>query len=525
GIKTPPIHIAAGPQHVAAAFLQKFDGPVDDEYRMPEQSLVDVSAGVVPGITTLTHLHELSVTGPLKVAGISPTPSRAKVFVCEPPKEGDAMPCAKKILSGLARQAWRRPINPNDLESLLSFYQSARNDGGFEAGIRTALQAVLASPEFVFRFERMPKTVAPGTNYRVGDLELASRLAFFLWSSPPDDILLDLAAKEKLHEPATLDAQVRRMLADNRSQALTKNFGHQWLRLQNIKEASPDLFEYPDFDRTLSQSMLRETELLFDNIVRADRPITELLTANYTYVNERLVQHYGIPNISGNRFRRVDVTDPNRYGILGHASILMLTSTATRTSPVMRGKYVMEVLLGSAPPPPPPNIPALKEAADLIRPMSVRERLEEHRKNPVCASCHTLMDPIGFSLENFDATGAWRTKDSGAVIDASGKLFDGVKLDGPVSLRAAILNHSDAFIGTFTENLLAYGLGRVVTYEDMPFVRKIARQAGNDGNRFSAFISGVVTSAPFQMRRAEETPAPPTDIVAHGRSQKADVSN
>ncbi len=526
GIKTPPVHIQAGPQRIAAAFLQKADGPVEDEYRMPEQSLVDVSAGTVPGLTTLPHLHELSITGPAKVAGISDTASRRRIFVCRPTPGQDELPCAKKILGGLARQAYRRPVNENDLESLMSFYQSGRNEGDFETGIRTAIQALLASPEFIFRFERTPHSAPPGTPFRIGDTELASRLAFFLWSSPPDDTLIDVATKGKLHQPATLDAQVRRMLADPRSEALTKNFAHQWLHLQNIKEASPDLFEYPDFDRTLSQAMIRETELLFDSIVRNDLPVLNLLSANYTFVNERLALHYGIPNIAGNRFRRVVITDPNRYGLLGQSSILMLTSTATRTSPVMRGKYVMEVLLGSAPPPPPPNVAALKESADLARPQSVRERLEEHRKNPACASCHTLMDPIGFALENFDAIGAWRSKDSGSPIDASGKLFDGVKLDGPASLRQAILNHSDAFLGTFTESLLAYGLGRVLTYQDMPFVRKITHDAGRSDNQFSAFISGVVASAPFQMRRAEESDGPPTDTVAASkRSPRRDVSN
>ena len=526
GIKTPPIHIQAGPQRVAAAFLQKADGPVEDTYRMPEQSLVDVSAGTVPGLTTLSHLHELSITGPAKVSGISDTPSRRRIFVCRPIAGQDEVPCAKKILGSLARQAYRRPVNENDLESLLSFYQSGRNEGDFETGIRTAIQALLASPEFVFRFERTPHSAPPGSTFRIGDTELASRLAFFLWSSPPDDTLIDLATQGKLHQPAVLEAQVRRMLIDARSEALTKNFAHQWLHLQNLKEASPDLFEYPNFDRTLSQAMVRETELLFDSVVRDDLPVLKLLNADYTFVNERLALHYGIPNISGNRFRRVSLTDPNRYGLLGQSSILMLTSPATRTSPVMRGKYVMEVLLGSAPPPPPPNVPALKETADLAKPQSVRERLEEHRKNPGCASCHTLMDPIGFALENFDAIGAWRSKDSGSVIDASGKLFDGVKLDGPVSLRQAILNHSDAFLGTFTESLLAYGLGRVLTYQDMPFVRKIAHDASNNKNQFSAFISGVVSSAPFQMRRTEESESPPTDVVAAGkRNSRNDVSN
>ena len=503
GIKTPPIAVKAGPQRISAAFPVLADGPIEDEYRNFEQSLVDVSAGTVPGMTTLPHLHELSITGPSKISGISDTPSRRKIFACRPAT--DEIPCAKSILSALARQAFRRPTTPNDLESLLNFYQSGRNEGDFETGIRTALQAILSSPEFMFRFERTPDQAAPGTNYRVSDLELASRLAFFLWSSGPDDELINIASLNKLRDPATLEKQVKRMLSDVRSEALTSNFAGQWLHLQNLRNAAPDLLMYPDFDRTLSQSMRRETEMLFNHIVRQDRDVMELLTADYTFVDERLAKHYGTPNILGNRFRRVPVTDPNRVGLLGHAGILMLTSVANRTSPVMRGKYVLEVLLGTPPPPPPPNVPALKEAADSAKPRSVRDRLEEHRQNPNCAGCHKLMDPIGFALENFDPVGVWRTNDSSFRVDATGTLFDGTKLDGPASLRSAIVNHKTAFLSTFTENLLAYGLGRVIDHRDMPFVRAIATDAGRNNHRMSSFILGIVRSTPFQMRRAEES--------------------
>jgi uncharacterized protein DUF1592/uncharacterized protein DUF1588/uncharacterized protein DUF1587/uncharacterized protein DUF1595/uncharacterized protein DUF1585 len=513
GFKTPPIKIKAGPQRISASFLQKFDGPIEDEYRMVEQTLVDVSAGTVPGMTTLPHLHELSITGPTTVSGLSDTPSRRKIFTCRPAQGSDEVPCAKKIISALARQAYRRPVTDSDLEGLLSFYQQGRNEGDFESGVRTAIQAVLASPEFVFRFERLPAGIAPGTNYRVSDLELASRLSYFLWSSAPDAPLVSLASQGKLKDPAVLEKQVRRMLADPRSEAVTSNFAGQWLHLQNLKEANPDLFLFPDFDKTLSQSMRRETELLFDSIMREDRSVLDLLTANYTFLDERLAKHYGIPNILGNRFRRVTLTDPNRFGVLGHGSVLMLTSTATRTSPVMRGKYVMEVLLGTPPPPPPPNVPALKETANGEKPQSVRERLEEHRKNPACAGCHSLMDPIGFALENFDAIGTWRTNDSGFRVDASGKMFDGAMLDGPISLRQAILNHSDAFIGTFTENLFAYGLGRVIDYRDLPFVRAIEREAAKNDNRFSSFVLGVVKSPAFQMRRTEDSEPVTVDVT------------
>jgi hypothetical protein len=515
GIKTPPLKIKAGPQRISASFPQKADGPIEDEYRMVEQSLVDVSAGTVPGMTTLTHLHELSITGPSNVSGVSDTPSRRKIFTCRPAAGGDEIPCAKKIISALARQAFRRPATDTDLEDLLSFYQAGRNNGNFETGIRTALQALIASPEFVFRFERVPANAAPGKNYRISDLELASRLSYFLWSGSPDDQLISLANQGKLKDPLVLEKQVRRMLADSRSQSLATTFAGQWLRLQNLREANPDLFLYPDFDRSLAQSLRRETELLFDSIVREDRSVLDLLTANYTFVNERLARHYGIPNVMENRFRRVTLTDPNRFGLLGQGSMQMLTSTATRTSPVQRGKWVMEVLLGTAPPPPPPNTPPLKETADSLQPVSVRERLEEHRKNPACAGCHKLMDPIGFALENFDAVGAWRTNDSGFRVDAKGQMFDGAKLDGPVSLRQAILNHSDSFIGTFTENLLAYGLGRVIDYGDMPFVRGIAREAARNNNHFSAFVLGVVKSPAFQMRRVEEIESVPTEVESH----------
>jgi hypothetical protein len=509
GIKTPPIKVRAGPQRISASFPQKFDGPIEDEYQMVEQSLVDVSVGALPGMTTLPHLHELSITGPLKAQGISDTPSRRKIFACRPAGDEDEMPCAKKIIGAVARQAYRRPVTPNDLEALLGFYQRGRNDGNFETGIRTAIQAILASPEFVFRFERAPAGVAPGANYRISDLELASRLSYFLWSSAPDDLLIAAATEGKLKDPVVLEKQVRRMLADPKSEALATNFAGEWLHLQNLKDFNPDLFLFPNFDRGLAQSMRRETELLFDNIVREDRSITELLTADYTFVDERLAKHYGIPNVMGNRFRRVPVADPNRDGLLGHGSILTLTSTAIRTSPVQRGKYIMEVLLGTPPPPPLPNVPALPENSELrtghvAKPLSVRERTEQHRADPICAGCHKLMDPIGFALENYDSLGVWRTNDSGFRIDPTGQMFDGTKLDGPASLRQALLTHSDSFIGTFTENLLAYGVGRVMDYADMPTVRGIEHEAARSNNKFSSFVLGIVRSPAFQMRRAED---------------------
>jgi hypothetical protein len=513
GIKTDPIKIKAGPQRISASFIVKQDGPLEDEYRMIEQSLVDVSAGTVPGMSTLPHLHEFSVTGPTHATGVSDTPSRRRIFVCRPAAGADEVPCAKRILAMLSRQAYRRPSTDNDVEALLGFYQSGRNGGDFETGIRTAIQAMIASPEFVFRFERTPANVVPGSNYWLSDLELATRLAYFLWSSSPDEQLIALASQGKLKDSAVLEKEVRRMLADSKSEAVTNTFAYQWLHLQNLKEWSPDLFLFPDFDRSLSQSMVRETELLFDNVMRQDRPVTELLTANYTFVNERLAKHYGIPNIAGARFQRVDLSDPNRFGLLGQGSFLMQTSMANRTSPVRRGQYVLDVLLGTPPPPPPPDVPVFKEVGLNDKPKSVRDRMQEHRTNATCAGCHNLMDPIGMALENYDAVGVWRTNDLGFRIDPAGKLYDGAKVDGPASLRQGIVNHSDAFISTFTQRLLAYGLGRVIDYRDMPFVRGITHAAAQNDNRFSAFVLGIVKSPAFQMRRAEQQEAP-TDVVA-----------
>jgi len=518
GIKTSPIKVKAGPQLVSASFIQRADGPREDEIRLVEQSLVDLTIGAVPGISTLPHLLDLSITGPLHVSGISETPSRRRIFICRPTRGASDVPCATKIISTLARRAFRRPVTDTDLKPLLGFYRLGKSQGGFEAGIRTAVQAIIASPEFVFRFERTLPGGVRGPNYNITDLELASRLSYFLWSSGPDDRLITIASQGRLSTPRVLEREVRRMLADRRSEALSTNFVDQWLHLRNLKDATPDLYIYPDFDKTLTQSMQRETELLFNNIKEEDRSVLDLLTADFTFVNDRLARHYGIPNVTGTRFRRVKISDENRRGLLGQAGILMLTSTANRTSPVKRGKYVMEVLLGTPPPPPPPNVPALPENAEartghVAKPLSVRERMQEHRNNPACAGCHKLMDPIGFALENFDGVGKWRTRDSGFQIDASGQMFDGTKLDGPPSLREAVLSHSDAFIATFSENLLAYALGRVIDYRDLPVTRSIQHQAATDNYRFSSFILAIVKSPAFRMRSFEETPPAGTRIA------------
>lgn len=513
-LETAPVRITAGPHRVSAAFIAKFDGPTEDQFRQVEQSMVDISAGV-PGLIALPHLQTLTVAGPFVVAGVSDTPSRRKIFVCAPASAKDELPCAEKIVSTLARQAFRRPATDADTEFLMTYYQQGRNEGNFESGIRMAVQAIIANPKFVFRFEDNPSNVAAGKNYRISDLELASRLSYFLWSSPPDDQLLTVASQGKLKDPVVVDGEIRRMLADRRSRALVDNFAFQWLRLQTVKEADPDSELFPNFTRNLGESMTRETKLLFDSIMREDRSVMDLLTANYTFVDEVLAKHYKIPNVIGSNFRRVPITDPNRFGLLGHASILTLTSLANRTSPVMRGKYVLEVLLGVAPPPPPPSVPPLKENVNNEKALSVRERLEQHRSNPACSSCHKMMDPIGMSLENFDAIGMWRSKDSGFPVDPAGTLFDGTKLDGPVSLRNAILKYPESFIGTFTESLLAYGLGRLLDYQDMPAVRSIEREAAKNNYSFSSFVLGIVKSVPFQMRKADD--AAPTADNSRGR--------
>jgi len=424
--------------------------------------------------------------------------------VCRPVASGDEHACAKTIVTALARQAFRRPVTTADQESLLSLFQVGRNQGDFESGIRMGVQGILADPEFVFRFERTPAGVAPGSNYRIGDLELASRLSYFLWSSAPDEQLITLAGEGKLQDPAVLDGQVRRMLADGRAEALAKNFAGQWLFMRNLQDVQPDVYVYPDFDMNLLQSMRRETEMFFYSFRREDRNVAEMLTANDTFVDERLARHYGIPDISGTRFRRVTLTDPNRFGLLGKGSILTVTSFANRTAPTVRGKWIMDNLLGAPPPNPPADVPPLKENGEGAKPLPVRARLEQHRTNPACAACHKMMDPIGLALENFDAVGAWRIHDSGFPIDSSGQLVDGTKVSSPVSLRQALESHSDAFLQTFTERLLTYALGRGVEYYDMPAVRAICREAAGEGNRFSGFILGIVKSTPFQMRRAEE---------------------
>ena len=517
---TKPVHIKAGPQRVSAAFIQHTEGPLEDAIMPLGESLVDLNEADKAGLTSLPHLHDFAISGPFNVTGVSETPSRRRIFSCRPDTPAQELPCARKIISSLMRQAYRRPVSDTDLERILSLYQEGRNKGNFDSGIRLALQAIIANPEFVYRFEHPGQGLASGATYRISDVELASRMSYFLWSSSPDEELLALAGQKKLHEPAILEKQVRRMLADPKAEALTANFASEWLHLRNLKDAQPDPYVFPLFNKNLADSMRRETEMFFDSIVREDRNILDLLTANYTFADELLARHYGIPNVLGSRFRRVDLTDPNRRGLLGQGSILTLTSVSNRTSPVIRGKYIMEVFFGTPPPAPPPNVPPLKEnaASGDEKPLSVRERVEMHRANEPCASCHKMMDPIGFSLENFDGVGGWRANDSGFHIDSTGQLFDGTKLDGPSSLRQAILSHTDSFTNAFAGNLLAYALGQVTDYRYMPAVRAIERDAAKNGNRFSAFVLGIVKSTPFQMSTVEDTPKVATVKPGHGQT-------
>ncbi|HJN44918.1 MAG: hypothetical protein CL477_07635 [Acidobacteria bacterium] len=489
------VSLRAGPREVAVAFLPKSGA---------------VSGGLVRSARSRSRqpsIASLIVSGPYGADGAGDTPSRRHIFSCRPgtgAAVGDEQACAREILSTTARRAYRRPVTGQDLERLLPFYEQGRAEGGFERGVQRAIERVLVSPEFLFRVERDPAGVAAGDVYRVTDLELASRLSFFLWASIPDDELLDLASRGELGAPGVLDQQVQRMLADPRSEALVTNFAEQWLYLRDIELKEPDTGFFPDFDENLRQAFRRETELFIDSILRDDRSVLDLLTASHTFVNERLAKHYGIPNVYGSHFRRVELEDEARRGLLGQGSILTLTSYGTRTSPVLRGKWILENLLSSPPPPPPPNVPALEATTGDGVPRSMREAMEQHRANPVCASCHSKMDPLGFALENFDAVGRWRSLgETNLPIDATGQLPNGEQFEGPAGLRAALLRSPDQFVITITDKLLTYALGRGVEAFDAPTVRAIVREAARDDYRFSTIVTGIVNSTPFQMRKSE----------------------
>ena len=487
----------AGPHVLSVVFVK---GRQAAEGQFPEYFPWGNSAGIV-GARQYLNVKKIELAGPFVATGPGDTPSRRRIFTCRPAGARDEAACASKILSGLARLAYRRPVTSADVSGLLDFYREARAEGGsFDAGIRAALERLLVDPDFLYRIESEPSNVASGSSYRVPDLELASRLSFFLWSSIPDDALLQAAERGALKDPAELERQVRRMLADRRSSALVTNFAAQWLYQRNLRIAAPDFYHFPDWDDNLRLAMARETELFLESQLRGDRPLDELLTANYTFLNDRLARHYSVPGVHGSHFRRVTLSDERRFGLLGQASLLTVTSLPNRTSPVVRGKWLLENMLGYPPPAPPPDVPALTENDRGQKPRSVRERMEEHRKNPACASCHAVMDPIGFSLDEFDAIGRTRTTDGDVPVDATGALPDGRTIAGVNGLRALIVGQREQFVRTVTEKLLTYAVGRGVEYYDMPTVRGIVRDAAANDYSWSTIILSIVKSQPFQMR-------------------------
>jgi hypothetical protein len=500
--------VKAGPHDVGVAFIARNAAESHEPLELHTRDLDLQNMNGLPIVDYVT------IAGPYDSQGAGETPSRARIFTCRPAGEAEELPCAEQILGRLARLGYRRPVAENELGALLAFYESGRARGTFETGIQSALRVMLTSPQFLFRSETDPGSLGPGTVYPVDDLALASRLAFFLWSSLPDDELLTAAEQRQLSDPDVYADQVRRMLADPRASALVDNFAGQWLFLRNLKSARPDVATFPNFDENLRRALRTETELFFASIVKEDRSVTDLLDADYTFLNERLAEHYGIPGIYGSHFRRVTLADENRRGLLGQGSILTVTSYPNRTSPVLRGKWIMENVLGTPPPPPLPDVANLEENEPGHEARSLRERLAEHRANSVCASCHDVLDPLGLALENFDAVGRWRTEEPGGTIDASGQLADGTHVDGPVSLRAALVARREQFVGVVAEKLLTYALGRGLDYADMPTVRGIVRRAEREDYRFSELILGVVESAPFRMRMVQPAEADEAALAA-----------
>lgn len=487
------IPVKAGPHQIGVTFIQRTEA-LDEATLRPR----DRSRGTLPAVSAVT------IRGPYKQSGPGDTPSRQRIFTCRPQSAAEESACAKQILARLTRLAYRRPITDSDLKEILSFYEDGRKQRDFDLGIQTALERLLVSPQFLYRIEKDPEGVKAGTSYRLSDLDLASRLSFFLWSSIPDDELLTVAASGKLKDPGVYEKQVRRMLADPRSETMVTNFASQWLYLNDVQLKEPDLFLFRDFDDSLRQSFIKETELFLDSVLREDRSVLDLLTANYTFVNERLAKHYGIPNIRGPQFQRVTFPpDSPRGGLLGQGSILLLTSYSTRTSPVLRGKYVLENLLASPPPPPPPNVPSLStEGSKSEEQLSLRDAMIRHRANPACANCHARMDPIGFAMENFDAIGQYRDNDAGKPIDVSSKLTDGTVVDGLAGVKAMLLKDPDRFAGAVAEKLLMYGIGRNVQYFDRPALRRIIADAAKDKYKFATLVLGVTQSVPFQTRQS-----------------------
>ncbi|MFA5911817.1 MAG: DUF1592 domain-containing protein [Vicinamibacterales bacterium] len=515
-LRTEPILVRAGQHKVAAAFVRKIDGPYEDLIRPHDWSYAGGGSGG-SGITTLPHMRDFMIRGPMRTTGISTTASRQKVFTCRPTSTKDEVPCARQIVTRLGGAAYRRPLAAAEVDRLMPFYEDAAATGGFETGVRAALEAVLASPHFIFRLERAPTDARSGGTYRVADVDLASRLSFFIWGLPPDKDLLAAAARRELSSPGGLEKHARRMLADPRSEALAGRFAAQWLRLQDVDKVHPDPNFYPNFDENLAESMRTETKLFFSSLIKEDRPLLDLLTADYTYLNERLARHYGYRGVVGNQFRRFTYPDASRRGLLGQGSVLVQTSLANRTSPVLRGKWVMEVLLGTPPPPPPPNVPTLDETggAKEGRLLTTREKMEIHRKNPTCNSCHRFMDPIGLALDNFDVTAKWRVRENGMALDTAGDFYDGTKVTSLSELTTALTRRPTPVVRNFTENLMAYALGRRVEYFDQPAVRAIQRSAEVTNYKMSSFILGVVKSDAFRMKRVE--PEPTTTETKAGR--------
>lgn len=512
-LRTDPTLVRAGQHVVAAAFVRRVEGPYEDLIRPHDWSFAGGGSGG-PGITTLPHVRDLIVKGPYRVVGMSETPSRQRIFSCRPTAPAEERPCARQIIGRLGAEAYRRPLGADEVDRLLPFYEQGAAKGGFEIGVRTVLEAILASPHFIFRLEREPAVVGPRGTYRIADMDLASRLSFFLWGEPPDEELLALASRGKLSAPAApgvpgeqrqLVKQARRMLADPRAAALGTRFAAQWLRLQDVDKVHPDPNIDPNFDDNLAAAMRKETELFFNSIVREDRSFLDLFRADYTFLDEQLARHYGIPGVTGDEFRKMTYQDDRRRGLLGQGSVLVQTSLANRTSPVLRGKWVMEVLMGTPPPPPPPDVPILDETSDAKdgRMLTTRERMEIHRKNPTCNACHRMMDPIGLALDNFDLTGRWRVRENGQPLDTHGVFYDGTPVTSPAELLRALLKRPEPLVRTFTENLLAYATGRRMEYFDQPTVRAIAASAAANDYKMSSFIVGVIKSDAFQMRSAE----------------------
>jgi len=503
-IRIDPIAVKAGQHRVSAAFVRRTEGPYEDLIKPHDWSRASNGTGSA-GTTEPPSMLEVAIAGPAHVTGISETPSRKVIFSCHPTVAAKQRACASEILTRIGSRAYRRPLTEHDRTALLGFYESGAKTGGFDEGVRTALQAILSSPYFVFRFETAPANVAAGQDYKISDIDLASRLSFFLWGTIPDQELMTLASQKKLSEKKTLEREVKRMLADPRSEALSTRFAAQWLRLQDLEKVHPDAFLFPTFDLQLAEDMSHETTLFFSDLVRNDHNILDLYKANYTFINERLARHYGIPNVSGNEFQRVTYPDSTRRGLLGQGSMLVQTSLGNRTSPVLRGKWVMEVLIGMPPPPPPPGVPDLEETKDAKdgKPLTTRERMEIHRANATCKACHQYMDPIGLSLDNFDVTGKWRYRENGVTLDTRGQMYDGTPVTAPSDLTNALLKRPIPLVRTFTENLMAYALGRRVEDYDQPTVRAIVRDAEPKGYKVSSFIMGVVNSSAFRSKRAD----------------------